>query len=405
MKTLYIFFDDDTIKIPLYDYDKPLFTQLVQSRMGHWEQSERQYHISRSSYDQEQIKTIAAGRPIVEVGKEAGNSVTVQGFILGGQPLLQEALTETVAEKDPMPEYCSVDTAVPTAGLPDQFPEYWRARLETELHSRKYSPKTRTSYVYYNIELCRWLQKTPEEVSSYDIKRYLAYIEKSKQHSAATMNYNLSAFKFFYHNVLKREIVTEQRRPRQDKRLPVVLSKYEVKKMIDSERNAKHRLLLMMVYASGLRVSEVVNLKRENIDFNRKTIFVIGGKGGKDRYTIMSKTVIEALKQYFAQYEITETSDWLFPSYIPNRHLTIRSAQKIFKQALKKARIGKTASIHSLRHSFATHLLESGTDISFIKNLLGHESLRTTERYTHVARRKTLKITSPLDTIDEDDED
>ena len=158
----------------------------------------------------------------------------------------------------------------------------------------------------------------------------------------------------------------------------------------------------MMVYASGFRVSEVVNLKRKDIDIDRKSIMIVGGKGRKDRYTIISKTVIETLKIYYSQYKIT---DWLFTGADPLQHLSIRSAQHICKHALKRAKIAKTASIHSLRHTFATHLLESGTDITYIKELLGHGSIHTTERYTHVARRKTLKITSPLDMIDQPDED
>ena len=201
---------------------------------------------------------------------------------------------------------------------------------------------------------------------------------------------------------MKRDTVREQKRPRQDKRLPVVFSKYEVKRMFDSETNPKHKNLLMMVYASGLRVSEVVNLRRKDIDFDRKVIRVVAGKGRKDRDTIMSDTVKETLKFYYTQYNIT---DWLFPGAYPNHHLSIRTAQHIFKNALKRARIEKRASIHSLRHSFATHLLESGYDITYIGELLGHRSINTTSRYTHVAKRKTLKITSPLDTIDQIDED
>jgi len=155
-----------------------------------------------------------------------------------------------------------------------------------------------------------------------------------------------------------------------------------------------------MVYASGLRVSEVVNLKRQDIDISRETIKIRAGKGRKDRYTLVSETVRKDLEEYYIRYNIT---NWLFSGADPNTHLAKRSAQYIFDHALKKAKIEKAASIHSLRHSFATHLLESGTDIRYIQELLGHASLITTERYTHVARRKVLSITSPLDTIDKGD--
>jgi len=403
MKTLYLFFEDEKIRIPLFDYDKSLFTELVKSGMGHWEQSEKRYNISRSSYNQKQIKTIAAGRPFIEVGKEAENTVTVHGFISGDETE-PETSTETVLEKVPINEINHDFRITALEGnLPDQFPEYWKKKMEIEMHTRNYSPKTKSSYLNYNIELCKWLQKKPEDVITFDIKRYLAYLEHTKRQAAATINYNISAFKFFYRYVVNKDVVNEQKRPRQDKRLPVVLSKYEVKKMFDCIRNPKHRILLMMVYASGLRVGEVVNLRKEHIDFIRKTIFVKRGKGRKDRYTLMSQTIKEELSFYIEQYNIT---DWLFPGAYPNSHLSIRTAQYIFKQALKNAGIEKRASIHCLRHTFATHLLEGGTDITYIRDLLGHNSLRTTEVYTHVAKKKMLNIISPLDTINIiDDED
>ena len=263
----------------------------------------------------------------------------------------------------------------------------------------KYSRQTRRSYHYYNRFLCHYLQKLPEEIQAYDIKQFLAAVEQGRDYSAATMNLALSAIKFFYTRVLPKDIIEEQRRPRQDKRLPVVLSKSEIKKVFNAETNYKHRLLLMMVYASGLRAAEVVSLKREDINVYRKTITVYG-KGRKERCTLISETVINALEEYYSRYDVT---DWLFKGAGQNTHLVTRSAQHIFERALKKAKIEKAASLHSLRHSFATHLLESGTDIRYIQDLLGHASILTTERYTHVAMRKKLSITSPLDTIDKEE--
>jgi site-specific recombinase XerD len=397
MNTVYIFFDNDNVRIPFSDYDKGLFNQLIKSNMGHWENNGQQYHISRSSYDPDQLRTILDGKTYVEVGKEADNQVIVNGFITGGKD--EPAINIPAAA--PSESKTIANITVPEGEPPNQFPDYWHKKLEIEIRARKYSPKTRISYIYYNIELCRWLQKPPEEVNNGDIKRYLAFLEETKQQSAATLNLNLSAFKFFYRNVMKRDTVCEQKRPRHDKRLPVVFSKYEIKKLFDSVPNNKHRHLLMIAYASGLRVSEVVTLKRENVDFSRKVIRVIAGKGRKDRDTIMSVMTIETLKQYYTQYDIT---DWLFPGAYPDRHISIRTAQHIFENALKKAKIEKRASIHSLRHTFATHLLEGGIDISYIGELLGHKSITTTVRYTKVARRKTLKIRSPLDMIDEVDD-
>jgi site-specific recombinase XerD len=214
------------------------------------------------------------------------------------------------------------------------------------------------------------------------------------------MNLAISAIKFFYGEVLKKDIANEQRRPRQDKRLPAVLSRPEIDRILELEQNPKHRLLLMLTYSSGLRVSEVVALRKEHIDTARQALFVRSGKGRKDRYTLLSGRAARFIAEYCALYRI-ET--WLFPGQSAGRHLSIRSAQNIFDKAVEKAGIGKEISIHSLRHTFATHLLENGTDIRYIQTLLGHSSLRTTERYTHVARRGVLRIQSPLDSARGDD--
>jgi site-specific recombinase XerD len=284
--------------------------------------------------------------------------------------------------------------------LPDMFSGFWLKKLETELRSRKYSPNTMDSYIYYNRALCRKLQKRPEHISSEDIKTYLAYLDKTLDLSTSSMNLAISAIKFFYYNVLKKDIAQEQYRPRHDKRLPVVLSKPEIKHILGCEKNPKHRLLLMLAYSSGLRVSEVVVLRREHIDLQRKTVLVHSGKGRKDRYTLLSDRAANFIKDYCTVYGI---NGWLFQGQPAPHHLSVRSAQNIFEKALKNAGIQKSVSIHSLRHTFATHLLESGTDIRYIQSLLGHASLRTTERYTHVARRSLLRIQSPLDNSDDDE--
>jgi site-specific recombinase XerD len=150
----------------------------------------------------------------------------------------------------------------------------------------------------------------------------------------------------------------------------------------------------MMAYSSGLRVGELVMLKKEHIDFDRKVILIRSGKGRKDRFTILSGRAAKFIKEYCGLYKI---ESWLFPGRPEKKHISIRSAQNIFEKAMRHAEISKALSIHSLRHTFATHLLEAGTDVKYIQELLGHASLKTTQRYTHVARRHLLKIQSPLD--------
>jgi site-specific recombinase XerD len=319
---------------------------------------------------------------------------------VGGKPTVVANKPTGVASKPTVvasnPEKPSAPFAfVAPISLPEKLSGEWRLKLETELRSRKYSLKTHNAYIYFNRTFCRALQKTPEEIGPGDVTQFLASMEK-EDYSASAMNLALSAIRFFFKNVVKNDSISEQRRPRHDKTLPSVLSKDEIKKILDTEKNPKHRLLLMLVYSSGLRVSEAVALKQEHIDLSRKVIYIKSGKGRKDRCTLLSEKAAQFIGEYCNFYGI---QTWLFPGQSATSHLSIRSAQRIFDKASLHAGITKKISIHGLRHTFATHLLESGTDIRYIQTLLGHASLRTTERYTHVARRNILTIQSPLDTI------
>ena len=391
MEIIYAFMESKRIRIPLFNYDTRLYSFFI-SRGGVWDKMHSEFFLDGNT-NIERMHRAGLGIPVVLVTEQSPVPMRVFGF-------LERPWEQTVFYKKPKTE-CTVAVPVPLPpAVSDKFPKHWEIKLETELRARKYSRQTRLNYIYYNRFLCHNLQKFPEEIQSYDIKQFLAAVEKGRDYSAATMNQALSAIKFFYTRVLPKDIIKEQHRPRQDRRLPIILSKEEVKKMFMRENNFKHRLLLMMVYASGLRVAEVVSLKRQDIDIYRKTITIRSGKGRKDRYTLVSETVINALADYYSMYNIT---NWLFSGADPYKHLVTRTAQHIFEHALKRAKIEKDATIHSLRHSFATHLLEGGTDIRYIQELLGHSSIRTTERYTHVAKRKVLSITSPLDTIDNEE--
>jgi site-specific recombinase XerD len=190
-------------------------------------------------------------------------------------------------------------------------------------------------------------------------------------------------------------------RPMQDKKLPDVLSNEEVLRLLKSVRNLKHRVMLMLAFAGGLRVSEVVRIRVEDFDSSRMVIHIRGAKRKKDRYTILSKTLLAVLHEYVKEYQIN-SSGWLFKGANKVHHLSIRSIQAVFERAVKSACILKPVSMHSLRHSFATDLLENGTDLRYIQELLGHASSKTTEIYTHVSTKTIGKIKSPLDTMIEE---
>jgi len=228
------------------------------------------------------------------------------------------------------------------------------------------------------------------------IQNPLYYLAENRNSSTSTLNIAINALKFYYGNILKREFVYKIRRPKKDKKLPIVLSREEVSQIISSIINIKHKTIIILIYSSGLRVSEVVNLKIEDIDAQRKLIHVRNAKGRKDRYTILSEVAMKTLKLYI---ESCQPKRWLFPSKNVNSHITTRTVQRIFEHACKNIGMKKEVAVHSLRHSFATHLLESGVDLRYIQKLLGHKSSKTTEIYTHVSNRELSKIRSPLDSI------
>ncbi len=242
-----------------------------------------------------------------------------------------------------------------------------------------------------------FVNKQPSEINDNDIKDYLLYLTEEKDSATATLNQAINALKFYYGIMLKKKFVYEVRRPRKDKKLPVILSQQEVVKVLTSLENLKHRTLLMLVYASGLRVSEVVKLKVSDIDSDRMLLNIKGAKGRKDRCTMLSHTALETLDEYLEKYKPVK---WLFEGAREGRYLSIRTAQAVFEQAKDKAEIKKDISIHGLRHSFATHALENGTDLRYIQELLGHKSSKTTEIYTHVSTRDIGRIRSPLDNLD-----
>ena len=273
--------------------------------------------------------------------------------------------------------------------------------LKKELIVRKYSQRTIKLYIYHNREFLKFSKKNPHEMSNTDVRDYLYYLANDKGVSTSTLNTAINALKFYYGVVLKRNFVYEIKRPKKDKKLPVVLTQEEVFQILSAVKNIKHRAILMLIYSAGLRVSEVVKLKPEDIDAERKMIHVKGAKGRKDRYTILSDVALDTLNEYIRRYK---PQRWLFPGVNPARHLTTRSVQTIFEQACEKAKITKDVSVHSLRHSFATHLLEGGVDLRYTQELLGHKSSKTTEIYTHVSNRDLSQIKSPLDRLFENKE-
>ena len=267
--------------------------------------------------------------------------------------------------------------------------------VEKTLKLKGYSPKTIKCYVGHMMRFVEAANKDINEITKNNITDYLLYLLEHEANSHSYVNQAISSIQFLIKGSCNPfNINLQLPRPKHESKLPNILSKDEVLRILNASANLKHKTLLFIVYSAGLRVSEVVRLKPSDIDSDRMLIFVRNSKGYKDRYTTLSKVALDQLRIYISKYH---PEPWLFPGQDENYHLSERSAQRIFEIACKKANITKKVSIHCLRHSFATHLLEGGVDLRYIQELLGHSSSKTTERYTHVTEKSISNIESPLD--------
>ncbi len=268
----------------------------------------------------------------------------------------------------------------------------------SEMVLRGYSHKTIKSYLSWMRSYAKhFTPRHPRDLNNTDVREYLLHLINIKRLAYSSVNQAFNAIRFLYVDIYKRDFVIENiPRPKRGKSLPQVITLEEFKKMVDCTHNLKHKSLLMVAYSGGLRLDEVVTLMPPDIDGERKLIFVRGGKGRKDRYTIISDAALEVLRKY---YKIYRPVKWLFEGQKKGKHLHHRSAQNVVQQACARAGLRKKVTMHTLRHSFATHIHEQGGDIRTIKELLGHEHLKTTEIYTHVSKRDLSAIRNPLDSI------
>ena len=272
------------------------------------------------------------------------------------------------------------------------------AHFKNYLKSQRYSPNTIKTYtealrVFFQFHS----NKAPEKLEIEDIIHFNTGYILRKNLSASYQNQVINAIKLFYRNRFKRFMNLDNiQRPRREKRLPNVLSKQEIKAILEAPTNLKHRALLSLIYACGLRRSEVLNLTLKDVLSDRNLLFIRQSKGKKDRVVPISHKIIEMLRDY---YKAFKPKTWLFEGQYTGEQYSERSLQLVLKQALQKAGNKKPVSLHWLRHSYATHLLESGTDLRYIQELLGHSSSRTTEIYTHVSTQNLQQIRSPFDDL------
>jgi integrase/recombinase XerD len=263
------------------------------------------------------------------------------------------------------------------------------------LTQKRYSTNTIDIYCNYFKDFCKYFtNRTLEEITTAEINNYILNLITSKNISISQQNQRINAIKFYYEKVLGREKqYYELHRPKKEHKLPKVLSKQEVKRIFDVTKNLKHKCILMLIYSAGLRRNELLNLVPTDIDSERMIIHIKGAKGKKDRISLLSDNLLKLLRQYYKEYQ---PKKYLFEGQKGGMY-SPTSVANILKKSAVKAGIKKSVTPHMLRHSFATHLLEQGTDLRYIQELLGHNSSKTTEIYTHVSKQAIDKIKNPMD--------
>lgn len=272
-----------------------------------------------------------------------------------------------------------------------------RQRMLEELQLRNYCAGTIRLYLHHVAAFAKHFHRSPDQLGAEEIRRYQLFLIHEKKLAWSSYNQIVCALRFFYAKTLKRTFLLQDIPfPRSEQRLSLILSPKEVAQILTAPLHLKSRAILMTIYAAGLRRSEVAGLRVPDIDSARMTITVHQGKGRKDRVVMLSPVLLDTLRQYWRQHKPKE---WLFPGRTPGQPISTNDIFMVFHNAVRRAGITKKVSPHSLRHSFATHLLESGTDLRTIQILMGHRSLKTTARYLHVSQQLVRATSSPLDSL------
>jgi integrase/recombinase XerD len=271
-----------------------------------------------------------------------------------------------------------------------------RKRMIHELELHRKSPKTIEAYVTAVAQLARHYGRSPDHISLEQVREFLHHLIVERKLAFSSCNQKLAGIRFFYRHVLGQKKLDLRVPAKRSGKLPEPLGRREIAHLLEAPGNAKHRVLLMTCYATGLRVSELVHLRPQDVHSERMLIHVRQGKGRKDRYTLLSPRLLEALRDYWRAYRPQE---WLFFGRDRTGPLPVATAQKIYYAAKRRAGIQRGHGIHTLRHSFATHLMEAGVDLPTVQRLLGHTSLATTAKYLHVTSKHLRGVRSPLDLL------
>ena len=356
-----------------FPYEEELVLLIKKFEDARWSKTHRAWHIPQNKYNISDIFKVFKNKAWVDYRDFSRKDVldtTVESGKRGTKTVLEEKISAEAIEKI------------------EKF-RFW-------LHSRRYSPSTINTYLDSIRTFLRFYAfKKIQEIDNNDLIRFNNEYILANNYSASFQNQVVNAVKLFFKTIENSPLdIDAIPRPKRAKKLPNVLSKEEVKAILDTPTNIKHKAMLSLIYACGLRCGEILSLKPNDIDSKRNILHVKNAKGQKDRIVPLSEKIIVLLREY---YKATKPKYYLFEGQTKGNRYDARSLQNVLKQSIAKTKITKPVTLHWLRHSYATHLLESGTDLRYIQEILGHNSSKTTEIYTHVSTKSLQQIKSPFD--------
>lgn len=376
-----------------------LQSMIQKQAAGKWSRTCKCWYISLSKSNYEQLAKTLQGKAELKVDE-------LKKYLLekknGNQfPTIQNNLTpKTEPQKNTVKNTVQIQQSKLVHRISKENNEALK-KFKQQLILKGYSPSTIRTYTNEFVQFLNTIKQKPaNEFTTARIKDYLQYCHTTLKLSEATLHSRMNSLKFYYEQVLNQQkFFWEIPRPKKPDQLPKVLGENEIGRMFNAVHNLKHKAILFSAYSAGLRVSEVINLKIKDVDSERMQLLVEKSKGKKDRYVGLSILLLDVLRSYIKNAHPRPVKYVFENPQCPGEQYSIRSAQQIFHDAKEKARINKSVGIHSLRHSFATHLLEKGIDIRYIKDLLGHFSIKTTERYLHVKKETLVNIPNVLDEL------
>jgi site-specific recombinase XerD len=387
--------------IGIYFEKNALLQQSIQKEAGaRWSKTNTCWYIPCDGENYLRLKTALESKAELEITElkkflleKKSSGLGEAAVIAGSQPkVVKDEKFRAENSKKPRPQVYLHALSKENKEALQQF--------KRQLFLKAYSQSTIRTYENEFRQFLQAIKNTPADHFSVSrLKDYFHYCYSALHLSENTLHSRINALKFYYEQVLGREkFFWEIPRPKKHLILPKVLGEEELRRLFNAASNLKHKAILFTAYSAGLRVSEVINLRLQDIDRGRKQLFVYCSKGKKDRYVSLSPLLLDVLENYYRLCQPKPT-DYLFEGDEPGKPYSIRSAQTIFYNAKMKAGISKTISFHGLRHSFATHMLEKGVDVKYIKEILGHFNIKTTERYLHIKREVLVNIKSPLDDL------